>query len=125
MANRPSPLGGCLLPGSGPGSKLTGPLAESFLDFAGRVKSFRRDILPNLPHNSVCFGHGMWFGMMIWQLMGYAYESPLAMKFLRRFQIGVPLPNTMVYELFGHDGQNWHIKFHGDLVMNILAKADI
>lgn len=104
-------------------AKLTGPLAESFLDFAGRVKTFRRDILPNLPHNGVCFGHGMWFGMMIWQLMGYAFETPLAMQAFRRFQIGVPLPNTMVYELFGHDGQNWHIKFHSDLVMKILTNV--
>jgi Fructose-2,6-bisphosphatase len=104
--------------------KLTGPLAESFLDFAGRVKAFRIDVLPALPHQCVCFGHGMWFGMMLWQLMGFSYETPLAMKAFRRFQIGMPLPNAMVYELYGHDGHNWHIKFHGDLVMGILAQTE-
>lgn len=104
--------------------KITGPLAESFVTFSGRVKSFRDDILPNLPPRSVCFGHGMWFGMLVWQLMGFDYDTPLAMKAFRRFQIGFPLPNAMIYELFGQDGRHWHIKFHGETVLNILSQAE-
>lgn len=103
---------------------VTGPLAESFLNFAGRVKSFRVDILPQLPPNSVCFGHGMWFAMLVWQIMGYGWESFMAMKAFRRFHLGLPLPNAMIYELSGSDGHNWHIRYHGQLVMDILAKAE-
>lgn len=104
--------------------KIAGLAAESFLTFSGRVKSFRDNIMPNLPRRCVCFGHGMWFGMLIWQLMGFDCDTPLAMKSFRRFQLGLPLPNAMVYELYGHDGLNWHIKFHGETVSRVLAQAD-
>ncbi len=103
---------------------LTGPLAESFLDFAGRVEAFRTRVLPQLPPGAVCFGHGMWFGLLVWQIMGFACDNSLAMKAFRRFQLGFPLPNAMVYELSGPDGLNWNIRFHGEVVRPILALTE-
>ena len=79
--------------------KRMGDQAETFRDFAGRVTSFLADRLPTLPDSTVCFGHGIWIGMAAWQLLGFTVVNAQTMRQFRRFQIGLPLPNGVVYRL--------------------------
>jgi broad specificity phosphatase PhoE len=76
-----------------------GDQAETFREFAGRVSSFLADRLPSLPDGTVCFGHGIWIGMAAWQLLGFSALDGDAMRQFRRFQIGLPLANGVVYRL--------------------------
>lgn len=71
--------------------------AETFDAFAGRVKAFTTDSLTSLSDNSVCFGHGIWIGMLAWQLLGFPFNTSDDMRTFRRFQSGLPLPNGVVY----------------------------
>jgi alpha-ribazole phosphatase len=79
--------------------KRMGDQAETFRAFAGRVSSFLADHLPDLPDQTVCFGHGIWIGMVAWQLLGFTAVDGQAMRGFRRFQTGLPLPNGVVYRL--------------------------
>ncbi|MEN5289968.1 histidine phosphatase family protein [Stenotrophomonas lactitubi] len=74
-----------------------GENAESFEYFSGRVRTFRAATLTSLPHNTVCFGHGIWIGMLAWQLLGFSCETSYDMRLFRRFQTGFPLPNGVIY----------------------------
>lgn len=76
-----------------------GENAESFTAFAGRVTSFMSGSLVSLPDNTVCFGHGIWIGMLAWQLLGFPVATSDDMRRFRRFQSGLPLPNGVVYVL--------------------------
>ncbi|RZL62867.1 MAG: hypothetical protein EOP81_14985 [Variovorax sp.] len=101
------------------GANRTGPLAESFLEFAGRVSRFS-DELDSLPDQSVLFGHGMWFAMLIWQTMGFPVGTHRAMKAFRAFQIGLPMPNCAVYELRG-EGKHWAVHFNAKVSEDMLS----
>jgi broad specificity phosphatase PhoE len=81
-----------------PQAKL-GDNAESFSTFAGRVTAFITDSLISLPHNTVCFGHGIWIGMLAWQFLGFPVSTSDDMRRFRRFQSGLPLLNGAVYVL--------------------------
>ena len=59
---------------------------------------FLDDLAPSLPHGTVCFGHGIWIGMVAWQLLGFSVDGQ-GMRQFRRFQSGLPLPNGAVYAL--------------------------
>ena len=87
----------------------TGPGAESFLAFAGRVDQVRAR-LEALPDRSVVFGHGMWLAMLVWRCMGFPVDSTRAMQAFRAFQLGLPMPNCCSYALHGDDG-HWAIRF--------------
>ncbi|CAM5792446.1 histidine phosphatase family protein [Ottowia pentelensis] len=77
--------------------KRMGPRAETFREFAQRVECFRTGAMLSLPDGAVLFGHGMWIGMLTWQLMGFSAGDSLGMKAFRRFQQGLPMPNAAVY----------------------------
>lgn len=100
----------------------TGSNAEQFLEFAGRVDSFARQ-LAELPDQTVMFGHGMWFAMLIWRTMGFPVDTTQAMKAFRAFQIGLPMPNCCVYELRG-DGDTWAVKFNAAVSTSIPSLAE-
>lgn len=55
--------------------------------------------LDGQPDQTVVFGHGMWLGMLVWKLLGFKSADSLAMRAFRGFQIGLPLPNCVVYLL--------------------------
>ncbi|MCD9096506.1 histidine phosphatase family protein [Luteimonas fraxinea] len=79
--------------------KQMGENAESFSVFAYRVTSFISDALVSLPHNTVCFGHGIWMGMLAWQLLEFPAVTSDDMRLFRRFQSGFPMPNGVIYVL--------------------------
>ena len=83
-----------------------GPQAETFLEFDARLAAFVEE-LPNLPDRTIVFGHGIWFGLLCWKLMGFATDTPQAMRAFRRFQTGLPMPNCAVYVLHGLDAHTW------------------
>ena len=76
-----------------------GEQAESFGQFASRVSAFLADRLPLLPDGTVCFGHGIWIGMVAWKLLGFGVDTSDDMRRFRRFQTGLPLTNGAVYAL--------------------------
>ncbi len=78
--------------------KQLGDQAETFRFFHDRVRRFLDDLAPSLPHGTVCFGHGIWIGMVAWQLLGFSVDGQ-GMRQFRRFQSGLPLPNGAVYAL--------------------------
>ena len=86
-----------------------GPKAETFLEFADRIDAFQLE-LARLPDRTVLVGHGIWFGLLFWRLMGFAVRNPTGMRAFRRFQLGLPMPNCVVYALEGpHDGR-WNVR---------------
>ena len=83
-----------------------GPQAETFLEFDARLSAFIEE-LPRLADRTVLFGHGIWFGLLCWKLMGFAADTPQAMRAFRRFQTGLPMPNCAVYVLHCLDARTW------------------
>jgi hypothetical protein len=56
------------------------------------------------------FGHGMWFGLLVWKPLGFTATDSLGMKAFRRFQLGLPMLNCGVYTLLrGVDG-HWRVR---------------
>ncbi len=84
---------------AGDAQRRMGVQAESFAEFAARVDRFMQQDLPALPHASVLFGHGIWFGMLAWRLLGFDALAADGMRRFRRFQQGLPMPNAAVYLL--------------------------
>ncbi len=80
-------------------AKQMGEQAESFAQFASRVSVFMAERLPLLPDGTVCFGHGIWIGMVAWKLLGFGADTCDEMRRFRRFQTGLPLPNGAIYAL--------------------------
>ena len=83
-----------------------GPQAETFLEFDARLAAFIEE-LPRLPDRTIVFGHGIWFGLLCWKLMGFAADTSQTMRAFRRFQTGLPMPNGMVYVLHSLDARIW------------------
>ena len=83
-----------------------GPLAETFKEFEGRVAAFMGE-LGGLPDRSVMFGHGMWMSLMFWKLIGFSDTDSGGMKAFRRFQLGLPMPNCVLYVLETAGGGRW------------------
>jgi len=75
-----------------------GPNAETFAEFSARVDAFVPE-LARLPDRSVLVGHGIWFGLLFWKLLGFTADDSAGMRAFRRFQTGLPMPNCAVYEL--------------------------
>jgi len=80
-------------------AKRMGVQAETFHEFAARVGDFRVNWMPRLSSDAVAFGHGIWIGMLFWQLIGFATQDSADMKAFRRFQLGLPMPNCAVYRV--------------------------
>ncbi len=90
-------------------NRRLGEDADTFLEFSNRVDHFLAG-LSQLPDATVVFGHGIWFGLMLWKQLGYAVSDDAdALKF-RRFQVGIPMPNCAVFRMTTPDGVHWNVK---------------
>ena len=83
-----------------------GTQAETFAEFEGRVAAFMGK-LASLRDRSVMFGHGMWMGLMVWKLLGLSAKDSQGMKAFRRFQLGLPIANCVVYVLESAGPGRW------------------
>lgn len=78
--------------------KRMGNHADTFAEFDARVQEFKNNMY-NLQTRTVIVGHGIWFGLLLWHLIGFKVENSKQMKAFRRFQNGLPLHNTVIYKL--------------------------
>jgi alpha-ribazole phosphatase len=88
----------------------SGPAAETFREFHARVARVRSEFLPSLPDGTLIFGHGMWMALLFWQIWGFAQVDHIGMTLFRRFQLGFPTPNTVVYALTHDACGNWRVQ---------------
>jgi alpha-ribazole phosphatase len=86
-----------------------GPSAETFREFHERVTRVRNAWLPSLPDGTVIFGHGMWMALLFWQLLGFEQVDHSAVAQFRRFQLGFPMPNTVVYGITQVSPGRWTV----------------
>ena len=89
--------------------KRMGKQADTFTEFRDRVDGFINE-MPNLENNTVIFGHGIWFGLLTWKLLGFEVIDNLTMKAFRRFQSGLPLANGIIYRLTCDISGNWRFQ---------------
>jgi hypothetical protein len=75
-----------------------GAAAETFLEFGERVDRFI-DLLPHIRDRSVLFGHGIWFGLLVWKLQRSSTDTSEDMKAFRAFQLAMRMSNCGVYLL--------------------------
>ena len=75
-----------------------GEQADTFHEFEQRVTAFIPE-LDSLPDKTVLFGHGIWFALLTWKLLGFNARQHQGMQAFRRFRSGFPMPNTAVYRL--------------------------
>jgi len=101
----------------------SGPHAETFREFHTRVARVREQFLPALPDGAVVFGHGMWMALLCWQLLGFEQVDCLGMTHFRRFQLGLPTPNTVVYGLTHVVPGSWEVKVE-EAAMRAIATID-
>ena len=80
--------------------ECTGAGADSFAAFNQRLSAFLAHY-PQLEDGSLLFGHGIWIGLLAWRLLGFSVETAADMAAFRRFQTGLPMPNTAVWQLQG------------------------
>jgi alpha-ribazole phosphatase len=101
-------------------SLRTGENAETFEEFNARVAQFQGE-LPQLPHGTLCFGHGMWFALLIWRLLGFGTADSQGMSAFRRFQQGLPMPNCAVYHLVQAPDGHWRVQGVEPLMRQMMA----
>lgn len=79
--------------------KRCGQDAQTFNDFCQQVRSATQ-MVKSLPDNSVIVGHGMWFAVFAWQVIGYGQEKEnrITMKQFFKFKRGLFVPNTGIYQ---------------------------
>ncbi|PPD50186.1 MAG: histidine phosphatase family protein [Methylobacter sp.] len=97
-------------------TKRMGEGADTFIEFQQRVATFIPE-LDTLPNNTLLFGHGIWFGMLTWKLLGF---NSLGMKAFRRFQLGLPMPNCAVYTLESPAPCHWRVRANEEAISMIL-----
>lgn len=88
---------------------------ESYVQFVGRVRQTRQ-IFADLPDGTyVVFGHGMWLGMLMWQLLHHDNEHRLMnMHAFRQFELLVRPKNCEVYLLTGDELAITKVRARGD-----------
>lgn len=79
--------------------RRSGPQADTFMEFQGRVRQFAVERLPMLPPGTVICGHGIWCGMLKWQSERNFVEDGTGMAALRAFQQSLRMSNAAVLEL--------------------------
>lgn len=100
---------------------VTGSTAESFIQTASRVEQFHLNRLNELPNQNVVFGHGMWFGMLAWQMLGFGFSDSWSMRAFRRYQTGMPMPNCFSYQLQRASSGEWRIEANVEIIETMLA----
>lgn len=88
--------------------------ADTFTEFESRVNAFMVG-MGTLPDSTVIFGHGIWFGLLLWRLLGYRAADSQGMRAFRRFQLGLPMPNCAVFSLLYMDTERWGVQANADL----------
>ena len=101
--------------------KRMGNHADTFTEFRDRVDGFI-DEMPKLVNNTVIFGHGIWFGMLCWRLLGFAAHDQQGMLAFRHFQSGLPLLNCIVYVLQSQAGDLWNFQVHQGLLNRLISQ---
>jgi alpha-ribazole phosphatase len=91
-------------------NKRMGIEADTFVEFSERVNNFIAG-MSELSDNTVLFGHGIWFGLLSWKLMGFATNDHQSMIGFRRFQNGLPISNCIIYRLHSNN-RNWSVHIH-------------
>jgi broad specificity phosphatase PhoE len=97
-----------------------GQNADTFAEFEARVRSFMGN-MGALPDGTVVFGHGIWFGLFHWLLLGYRVRDADEMRAFRRFQQALPMPNCATFSLTQAGGQRWSIQADTGLMHRIAA----
>jgi alpha-ribazole phosphatase len=90
-------------------SKRLGQHADTFAEFHDRVDQFMRH-MDKLPEATVIFGHGIWFGPLLWRLLGYSANDVTGMRAFRRFQLGLPMPNCATFSLTHSGSDTWSVR---------------
>ena len=72
--------------------------ADTFAEFLARIDGFIK-AASTLPHNSLCFSHGQWIGLLAWRLLGCRVTNNADIQKFRQFQTAMPMYNTVVYRL--------------------------
>lgn len=90
-----------------------GDKADTFAEFDARVINFIVQ-MHDLADNAVIFGHGIWFALLLWHLLGYSAAGAEDMRAFRRFQQALPMPNCAVFSLHEHGGK-WAV--NADTIM--------
>jgi alpha-ribazole phosphatase len=96
-----------------------GDLADTFVEFNHRVSRIK-SMMNSFENNTVIFGHGIWFGLLVWQLFGFEVFDSISMKAFRRFQTGLPLANGIVYQLTSNVAGNWSIQVDRKIMQSLL-----
>jgi alpha-ribazole phosphatase len=91
---------------------------ESFKQFNNRVGRFIDDELQNYPDKTIIFGHGTWFAMLCFKLLGYNKVNEYNMRKFRRFQIGFSVPNGAIFYLNQYNDQ-WMMRADEDMIMEV------
>lgn len=93
--------------------------ADTFAEFNSRVGAFQEG-MQDLPDAAVIFGHGIWFGLLLWRLLGYSADDLDGMRAFRRFQQGFPMPNCAVFRLT-HGANHWSVRANMDITRTIAS----
>lgn len=72
---------------------------DSFVHFAERVRAMRRYFDELSDGTYVVFTHGMWIGMLLWQILHADGERVLDMERFREFEMSIRPKNCEVYQL--------------------------
>ena len=92
-----------------------GEKADTFAEFAARVDAFRVAI-EDIATDTIIFGHGIWFALLFWRLLGYSADSADTMRAFRRFQLGFPMPNCAAFKLFHVSEKHWSVQAMPSLI---------
>lgn len=83
--------------------------AETFIEFDKRVSEFIQHI-PEFEHHTVFFGHGLFFSLLIWKILGFTVTNNANMLAFRQFQLALPMPNCAIYALnYINTNHNSHV----------------
>ena len=99
-----------------------GPGSETFREFEARVATFQVE-LPELPEDTVLFGHGIWFGLLYWKLLGFSADDSAGMRAFRHFQRGLPMPNCVVYTLRAGGARRWCLQAEETVMQRLAARS--
>jgi broad specificity phosphatase PhoE len=94
--------------------------ADTFHEFEQRVTAFMPE-LDSLPDKTVLFGHGIWFALLTWKLLGFNARHHQGMQAFRRFRSGFPMPNTAVYRLESFAPGRWRVQADEVTMNKVLA----
>ncbi|XXG31307.1 MAG: histidine phosphatase family protein [Ferrovum myxofaciens] len=95
-----------------------GVKADTFEEFDARVLAFIAN-MNNLQDLTVIFGHGIWFGLLLWRLLGYSADDAAGMRSFRQFQLGFPMPNCATFTLTHIEGAHWGVRANGSIARRI------